>query len=104
MVQFDVHRNPAKPGREDIPYVVDVQSDLLWNLPTRVIVPLMRASAFGEPIERLHPRFVVEGTAVILLTTEVGVLPPRALGGAIASLEQERSEIIGAIDTLITGV
>ena len=103
MGQFDVHRNP-KQGREKIPYVVDLQSDLLSTLPTRLVVPLMRASAFGTPIGRLHPSFVIEGTAVIMLTTEMGVLPPQALGGAVASLGHARTVIIDAIDMLITGV
>jgi len=104
MAQFDVHRNPAGQGRENIPYVVDIQSDLLSNLPTRLIAPLIRASAFGTPVGGLHPRFVVEDNAVIMLTTEIGVLPPRALGGTVASLEDRRHEIVGAVDMLVTGI
>jgi toxin CcdB len=103
MAQFDVHRNPEQ-GREDIPYVVDIQSDLLSDLPTRLVAPLVRASGFGPPVGRLHPRFVVEDSPVIMLTTELGVLPPRALGGAVASLAGHRHEIVGAIDMLITGI
>jgi toxin CcdB len=103
MAQFDVHRNPEQ-GREDIPYVVDIQSDLLSDLPTRLIAPLVRATAFGPPVGRLHPRFVVEENAVIMLTTEIGVLSPRALGRAVAGLADRRHEIVGAIDMLITGI
>jgi toxin CcdB len=103
MAQFDVHRNPEQ-GREDIPYVVDIQSDLLSDLPTRLVAPLIRASAFGVPVVRLHPRFFVEGDAVIMLTTEIGVLHPRALRGAVVSLAEHRHEIVGAIDMLITGI
>ena len=103
MAQFDVHRNPEQ-GRKDIPYVVDIQSDLLSDLPTRLIAPLVRATAFGLPVGRLHPRFVVEENAVIMLTTEIGVLSPRALGGVVASLEDRRHEIVGAVDMLVTGI
>jgi toxin CcdB len=104
MAQFDVHRNPARQGRDNIPYVVDIQSDLLSNLPTRLVAPLVRTSAFDSPVGRLHPRFVVEDIAVIMLTTEIGILPPRALGGTVASLDGHRHEIIGAIDMLVTGI
>jgi toxin CcdB len=104
MAQFDVHRNPAEPGRESIPYVVDIQSDLLSDLPTRLVAPLILARGFGPPVGRLHPRFVVEDSPVIMLTTEIGVLSPRALGDAVASLEDRRHEIVGAIEMLITGV
>jgi toxin CcdB len=103
MAQFDVHRNPEQ-GREDIPYVVDIQSDLLSDLPTRLVAPLVRATAFGPPVGRLHPRFIVEDNPVIMLTTEIGALPPRALGGAVASLDRHRHAIVGAIDMLITGI
>ena len=103
MAQFDVHRNPEQE-REDIPYVVDIQSDLLSDLPTRLVAPLVRASAFGPPVGRLHPRFVVEDNPVMILTTEIGVLSPRALGGAVANLAGYRHEIVGAIDMLITGI
>jgi toxin CcdB len=104
MAQFEVHRNPAEQGRENIPYVVDIQSDLLSDLPTRLVAPLIRASGFGPPVGRLHPRFVVEDCPVIMLTTEIGVLPPRALRDPVASLEDRRHEIVGAIDMLITGI
>jgi toxin CcdB len=103
MAQFDVHRNPEQV-REDIPYVVDIQSDLLSDLPTRLVAPLVRANAFGAPVGRLHPRFVVEHSPVIMLTTEIGVLPPRTLGGPVASLADHRHEIVAAIDMLITGI
>jgi hypothetical protein len=39
-----------------------------------------------------------------MLTTEIGVLPPRALGSAITNLGDRRHEIVGAIDMLITGI
>jgi toxin CcdB len=103
MAQFDVHRNPEQ-GRENIPYVVDIQGDLLSDLPTRLVAPLIQATAFGPPVGRLHPHFVVKDGPVIMLTTEIGVLPPRSLGGAVASLADHRHEIVGAIDMLITGI
>jgi toxin CcdB len=103
MAQFDVHRNPEQQ-RKDIPYVVDIQSDLLWNLPTRLVAPLILASRFGPPVGRLHPRFVVEDSLVVMLTTEIGVLSPRSLREPIASLADHRHEIVGALDMLITGI
>ncbi|CAA6816935.1 MAG: Unknown protein [uncultured Thiotrichaceae bacterium] len=40
MAQFDVYRNNNPASQEHIPYLLDVQSDLLDVLNTRVIVPL----------------------------------------------------------------
>ncbi|MDO8318030.1 CcdB family protein [Rhodoferax sp.] len=39
-MQFDVYANPSPRMRDVYPYVVDVQSDLLSALATRMVVPL----------------------------------------------------------------
>ena len=64
-------RNSARPGRqckkpdtataggEDVPYPLDIQSDVLDRLGTRLVVPLMPLARYGTPIERLNPRFEI---------------------------------------------
>lgn len=104
MAQFDAYHNPARLDSEQIPYVLDVQSGFLDMLPTRFVVPLIRADQLRNRIQRLHPEFIVGDLRVIMLTTEAGVLPRSALGPPLASLSDDRTEIIGAIDMLITGV
>ena len=39
-MQFDVFENPSPRMRDVYPYVVDIQSDLLSALATRMVVPL----------------------------------------------------------------
>lgn len=104
MAQFDAHRNPIRADSEHIPLVLDVQNDFLSILPTRIVVPLIRAEQFRNRIERLHPEFLIVGLPLIMVTTEVGVLPRSALGSPVANLLDRRDAIIGAIDMLITGV
>jgi toxin CcdB len=104
MAQFDAHRNPIPLDSGHIPLVLDVQSDFLDILPTRIVVPLIRAEQFRNRIHRLHPEFLVHDQRLIMVTTEAGVLPRSALGPTVASLLDRRYEIIGAIDMLITGV
>jgi toxin CcdB len=103
-VQFDVYRNPANVENDELPYVLDVQSDLLAHLSVRIVVPLVRADAVDPPLPRLNPRFLVEDTTVVMATTLIGGLPERALCEPIASLADHRHEIVGAIDMLITGI
>ena len=44
MSQFDVFKNTGR-GKTEIPYVLDVQSDLVSGaLSTRIVVPLYQAS------------------------------------------------------------
>jgi len=47
MAQFDVYLNPNPDTRKPIPYLLDVQTDLLDTLATRVVVPLILAEEMG---------------------------------------------------------
>jgi toxin CcdB len=104
MAQFDAHRNPVHLDSHRMPFVLDVQSDFLTALPTRVVVPLLRAELLRERIHRLHPEFLIGDMKVVMVITEIGTLSRSALGPTIVSLHDRRDEIIGAIDMLITGV
>ena len=87
MAQFDVHSNRSPETRDRIPYLLDVQSDLLDPLATRVVVPLAsRDSVRAPPAERLMPGFDIEGHSVVMLTPQiVGV--PRGFREQIADPE-----------------
>ncbi|MGQ0651001.1 MAG: CcdB family protein [Betaproteobacteria bacterium] len=103
MAQFDVHRNANKEAREEFPYLLEVQADLLSGLRSRVVVPLMRAARIKSPLARLNPTFTVEGSNVLMATPHLAGVPLSALGPRIASLAEKRAEILGAIDILLTG-
>jgi toxin CcdB len=104
MAQFDAHPNPVQLDSQRMPFVLDVQSESLDVLSTRVVVPLLRAELLRDRIARLHPEFLVGDTRVVMVTTEIGTLSRGALGASIANFADRRAEIIGAIDMLITGV
>ncbi|HFD7850827.1 CcdB family protein [Klebsiella sp. K794] len=42
MSQFTLYRNPDEATATTYPFFVDVQSDLLENLNTRLVIPLTR--------------------------------------------------------------
>ena len=44
MTQFTVYRNKNPRSRATFPYLLDVQSDLLDGLQTRVVIPLTKAA------------------------------------------------------------
>jgi toxin CcdB len=104
MAQFDVYPNPIAADQEGFPCLLDVQSDLLAHLSLRVVVPLVRADVADPPLPRLNPRFVIDGTSLVMATTLIGGLPTHILREPIINLGDYRTEIIGAIDMLITGV
>ncbi|WP_438887671.1 CcdB family protein, partial [Bacillus cereus group sp. BC232] len=55
MARFDIFDNEGGGG-----YLLDVQSDLLGGLNTRVVVPLLPQSSAPPPAQRLNPVFSIE--------------------------------------------
>lgn len=103
MAQFDVHENPNEHTRKNVPYLLDLQADLLNSLATRVVAPLVSAKAIGKPIDHLNPQFRIKRKTVYMSTAELAGVPVRALGEKVGSLKDERPIIISALDFLFTG-
>jgi len=105
MAQFDVYRNPNAASRARIPCLLDIQSDLLDMLATRIVVPLCKPEVLsGKPAERLNPAFEIEGKKLLMLTPELAAVPRKALGERVGNLAAERAAIIAALDLAITGI
>jgi toxin CcdB len=56
------------------------------------------------PIRNLHPVFVIEGAEHVLVTQLIGAIRTRELGPTVGNLEAQRTEIIRALDTLLSGI
>lgn len=105
MAQYDVYPNPSQRSHHELPYLVDVQSDLLSGLATRLVMPLSRADArLANPPRRLSPRFMVVGEWVSLLPHEAVGLDARLLKQPVASLAAHAGEIRDALDAVVSGV
>lgn len=102
MAQFDVYEN-RRPGRAAIPFLLDVQSDIV-DLETRLIVPLVRAESFGPTITRLNPVVTVAEQELVVSAADLAGLPRSELGPLITHLGHDRDRIMAAIDLLLTGV
>jgi toxin CcdB len=48
--------------------VLDVQSDILEPLNTRIVVPLMPLATAPTPARRLNPTFEIEGASYVMVT------------------------------------
>lgn len=105
MAQFDVHRNPNPQTRARMPFLLDVQSDLLAELGTRVVVPLCPASAMkGKLVKTLMPTFAIDNKPYAMLTPQLAGIERKQMGTEVASLAEYRNEIIAALDLLLTGI
>lgn len=69
-----------------------------------MVVPLYYASAMrGKVTKGLMPVLKVDGHQVVMVTLEMAGIPKRTLGTTVASLAEERTEIVSAIDLLVFG-
>lgn len=104
MAQFDVYENPNPASQKSIPYLLDVQTDLLDTLATRVVVPLVAAATMPKPGRHLNPEFRIAETVFLMSTAEIAGVSVKSLGKKVCSIKEYRNEIIAALDFLITGI
>jgi toxin CcdB len=98
MAQFDVFRLP------DGELVVDCQTDLLFGLGTRLVVPLQAMEEGGQISTRLNPIFVVAGKRLVFKAHLAAAVNIRLLRQPMASLAEQEYIIKAALDVLISGI
>ena len=104
MAQFTVYRNKNPRTKSSFPFVVDVQSHLLEELQTRVVIPLTKLTKLAKtPVSHLTPTLTFDGQAFVLMTPQVAGIARKDLGIAAGSLAEERYAILAAVDFLLTG-
>jgi toxin CcdB len=104
MARFDVYPNPGAHANTT-PYLLDVQTDLLDGLDSRMVIPLRSLEHFAKVKlpTRLTPVLQVKGKDYLLETPKMGAVPQRILKTALASLANEQDQITGALDFLFQG-
>jgi toxin CcdB len=105
MAQFSVYRNKDKGTQAHTPLVLDVQSDLIVDLTTRVVIPLRLATALnGQIMQILTPKCEIENNVYVIITPQLAGISIKQLGEKVADLSQQRDDIIAALDLLLTGI
>ncbi len=98
MPKYDVFPNPSGDG-----YLLDVQTDLLSDLNTRVVVPLLPTSSAPKPATRLNPVFEFDDRPVIMVTQFMAAVPTAILKTSVGKLDEEFEKVTAAIDMLMQG-
>lgn len=104
MARFDVYPNPGSHAHTT-PYLLDVQSDLLDGLDSRMVIPLRSLKHFPDVnlSARLTPVLTIEAQDYLLETPKMGAVPERILKKAVTSLAREQEQITAALDFLFQG-
>ncbi len=103
MARFDVYPNPIALDRTDIPYVLEIQSDLLYRFVERVCVPLVRPNTIPGLTNRFNPTVTVDGESLRLHPLGIAVFYVSELRNATGSAKSQSLEIEAALDMLLRG-
>jgi toxin CcdB len=96
VARFDVFRTAG------LEYLLDCQADALSHFKTRFVVPLL-APKGAVAATRLQPIFEIEGKKMVMVTQLASAVPLSEIGRKVASLADEQTTILNALDMLISG-
>ena len=97
MARFDFYLN-TEGG-----YLLDVQANLMSEMNTRVVIPLMPRNAAPKPAGRLNPVFQIDGKAFVMVTQFLAAISRDELKEKVGSLVHRDAEIGDALDMLFVG-
>ena len=98
MPRHDLYRNADGTG-----FLLDVQTDLLGGLNTRIIVPVLPEHAAPHPARLLNPRFDIDGERHYLMTQFMASVPAAVLKSPVANLSDRYDDITRALDMIFQG-
>ena len=105
MARFDVYRNEGAQGGKRFPYLLAVQTGLLENLSTTVVVPLGKPGIInGRAAQPLTPLLDVNGESLLMYTPELAAVHAGGLRKRIGNLESQCAAILRALDFLFHGI
>ena len=104
MHQFDVLTNIDAHSVQWAPYLIVLQHDLLSDLDTVVVAPLVRESECPRPLRGLNPMVEFSGQRFVVSTQELAGVSRRDLGTVVGSIQAARTALMEAVDFLFAGV
>lgn len=102
MAQFDLYENQNPQSCEMYPLLLDIQSDILRDLNTRLTVPLAVATKSHKSLP-ITPMIEMDGKHYSVMFHLMASYPINEYGTAIGNLENHRSELLAAYDFMIQG-
>ena len=105
MAHCKVYENTNNATSKKYPYLLDIQSDLLDDLRTTVVIPLGTISGAGNTaMTKLCPIVEIKSQKFVVLTQQLAGIDRKILGEEVADLSEYRAEVIAALDFLISGI
>jgi CcdB protein. len=104
MAQFSVYINTNTETKDNYPFLIDIQNQILDTLETRLVVPMMLVSKYKKKvIKELMPIVDINRKEYVVLVPLMASIHKNNLGQIVADVGSSRQEIVYALDFLITG-
>ncbi|MAO39372.1 MAG: plasmid maintenance protein CcdB [Pseudohongiella sp.] len=105
MGQFWAYKNSNPATCAQYPYLLDIQSDLLSGLRTTIAIPLTPSKTVASmSLSRLNPVFVLDDESFTAMTQDIAGVDRNLLGAQAYDLSAYRSDIIAAVDFVLSGI
>ncbi len=99
MAKYDVYSSISSSSE----YLLDLQDEIIDNLSTRVVAPLVPVDEVPRRMKILNPIISVAGVEYLLMTHLLAAIPASTLKIKVGSVLTQRDEIIASLDFLFTG-
>jgi toxin CcdB len=104
MAQFNVYINTNTETKDNYPYLIDIQNQILDTLETRLVVPLMLVSKYKKKvIKEIMPIVDINKKEYVVLVPLMASIHKKNIGQIVADVGSKRQDIIYSLDFLITG-
>ncbi|MET3076399.1 CcdB family protein [Pantoea leporis] len=101
-MQYFIYRNTNR--NSEYPYLVDVQSEIIGELASRIVIPLYPLKQFKKKqVERLNPVIKVEGEEFLVMTHEMASVRVLLLGDQVMDARVYRQRIKDSVDFIFDG-
>lgn len=102
-LQYRIYRHGSR--NKNYPYLIDIQSDVVDVLATRVVIPLVHLSHVQARLpEQICPIVEVEGKKLLVMTHEMASVEATILREEVGNATPWRVEIKSAVDFIFDGV
>lgn len=104
MEQFDIFTNKNKKSKSNVPYLINLQSDSMDLLATRIVAPIRETSTCSDQIlTKIHIPISINNRNYTIFVSELAAIPLDLLGQKVINANYLRKECTDAIDLLFTG-
>lgn len=104
MNQFDIFRNKNTKSSKDVPLLINLQSDPMDLLESRIVAPLRKEADYSDQkLSRIHIPISIENEDYIVFISELAAIPLELMGEKVMNAASLRQEFTSAIDLLFTG-